>query len=259
MNRYTTLVLMFSVAVITWIQPVWAQAQGAKATPPAPVEAFYCNLKEGKSMKDLMQVADRFSKWADKNDPSYAAWIITPQFGLGAQLPHLIWLGSWANGSEMGKGIAGYAADGRDLQDAFDGVIDCSMGHVLASSVEINAPDGPPGDGVVMFTECTIDDGSDWSKAVAAHKSFSGAMRSMGSKGSSWAFFPMLGGGDLAYDYLAVSTFGSWADYGAAYDMYVTGGGWQKAMETYKGVASCDKVPPTVWDVKLVHQGKPQA
>jgi len=256
MNRYATAVLVFSVAVISWIQPVKAQAQDAKATPPAPVEAFYCNMKEGKSSKDLMQVAEGFSKWAEKNDPSYAAWIITPQFGLGADLPQLIWLGSWPDGSAMGKGIAGYGAAGGDQKFGFDAVLDCGMGHVLASSIEINAPDGPPGDGVVMFTECNIDDGSDWSKAVAAHKSFSGAMRSMGSKGSSWLFFPMLGGGDLAYDYLAVSTFKNWADYGAAYDMYVTGGGWQKAMATYEGVASCDAVPPTVWDVKLVRQGK---
>jgi hypothetical protein len=256
MNRYTTAVLMLSAAVITWIQPAQAQAQDAKAMPPAPVEAFYCNLKEGKSKQELMQVAERFSKWADKHDPGYAAWVLSPQFGLGAELPQLIWLGSWPNGSAMGKGIAGYQKDGRDLADAFDTVLDCSMGHALASSIEINVPDGPPGDGVVMFTQCSIAEGSDWNKAVTAHKSFSTAMRSMGAKGSNWVFFPMLGGGDLEHDYLAVSTFKDWADYGAAYDIYVTGGGWQKAMETYKGVTSCNERSPTVWDVKLVRQGK---
>jgi len=42
-------------------------------------------------------------------------------------------------------------------------------------AIEINAPDSPPGDGVVMFTQCSIAEGSDWSKAVAAHKKYSAA------------------------------------------------------------------------------------
>ena len=104
MNRYTTAVLMLSAAVITWIQP--AQAQDAKAMPPAPVEAFYCNLKEGKSKRDLMQVAERFSSWADKHDPGYAAWVLSPQFGLGAELPQLIWLGLVFAWARWGGGLA---------------------------------------------------------------------------------------------------------------------------------------------------------
>jgi hypothetical protein len=247
---------MCSVAVLTWIQPAQAQVPAADGTPPAPVEAFYCNLKEGKTKKDVMQVAERFSKWADQNDPSAAAWVLTPQFGMGAELPQLIWLGSNPSGSAFGKGLDAWRAGGGEIAAAFDTVVDCSMGHVLASSVEISAPDGPPGDGVVMFSQCKIDAGSDRMKAIAAHKAFAAAMRAMGSKGSNWLFFPMLGGGNPAYDYLGVSTFNNWSDYGAAYDLYVTGGGWQKAMETYKGVVNCNERPPTVWDVKLVRQGK---
>ena len=253
MNKYATAVLMFLAAVITWVQP--AQAQDARAVPPAPVEAFYCNMKEGKSHADLKQVADRFSQWAAKNDATYSAWILTRQFGMGAELPEVIWLGSWPSGTALGKGLTAWQAGGRELAQAFDAVVDCSIGHVLASSVQISAPDGPPGDGVVMFSQCSFADGGDYAKAVAAHKAFAGAMRSMGSKGSNWVFFPMLGGGDPVYDYLGVSAFRNWDDFGAAYDLYVTGGGWQKAAETFKGVTSCDQRPATVWDVKLVHQG----
>lgn len=254
MNNYTTAVIVFSVAVTTWIQPT--QAQDAAATPPAPVEAFYCNMQEGKSQKDLMKVAERFSKWADKHDPSASAWVLTPQFGMGAEQPDFVWLGSNPSGSQWGSGLDAWQASGGDIQAAFNDIVDCSMGHVMASSVEISVPDGPPGDGVVMFAQCNIDEGSDWSKAIAAHKSFAGAMRGMGSKASSWIFFPMLGGGNPDYDYLTVSTFKNWSDYGAAYDLYVTGGGWQKAMEIYKGVVTCGQRPPTVWDVKLVRQAE---
>ena len=256
MNRSNAAVLMFSVAVTTLAQPSQAQVPAGEAAGPAPVEAFYCNLKEGKTSKDVMKVAEQFSKWADTNDPSASAWILTPQFGLGAQLPHMVWLGSNPSGSDFGKGLDAWRASGGDIAAGFDSVVDCSMGHVLASSIPISVPDGPPGDGVVMFTQCDIDDDSDWTKAVAAHKTFAGEMRKMGSKGSNWLFFPMLGGGEVEYDYLSVSTFKGWADFGAAYDIYVTGGGWQKAMQTYKDVVECSERIPTVWDVKLVRQGE---
>ena len=102
MKAIPTVVFVFTMAVTTWAQSALAQEAGAK---PGPVEAFYCNLQPGKSMKDLMQVAQRFSKWADKNDPSYSAWILTPQFAQFGEVPQVIWLGSNPSGNQMGKGL----------------------------------------------------------------------------------------------------------------------------------------------------------
>lgn len=244
-------VLTVAVAVSTWTQQALAQGDSG----PSPVEAYFCNLQEGKTMKDVMQVADRFAKWADKNDPDYSAWILTPQFAHLAAAPHVIWLGSNPNGNSMGAGTEKWMTTGNDLQADFDKVVTCGL-HGLASSIEINAPDGPPGDGVVMFTQCNIAEGSDWSKAVDAHKTYSAAMRSLGAKNSNWLFFPMLGGMENRdFDYWGVATFNSWSDFFAAYEIYVSGGGWQKAMEALQGVASCEIGTPSVWDVKLVHKG----
>lgn len=252
MKAITTALLMFSVAVTTWTQSTQAQDAGAK---PAPIEAFFCNLQPGKSVKDLMQVAQRFSKWADKNDPTYSAWILTPRFGQFAELPQVVWLGSNPSGNEMGKALDAWKAGGDDIQGAFNSVMACG-GHSVASSVEVNAPDGPPGDGVVMFTQCSIADGSDWSKAVGAHKKYAAAMRSLGAKNSNWMFFPMIGGtADRDFDYFGVATFNSWTDYFAAYELYVNGGGWKKGMEIMNGVADCGQGSATVWDVKQVHKG----
>lgn len=214
-----------------------------------------CNIKDGKSHKDLMHAAGKIGKWSSKHDPSYNAWILTPQFTSAPNTPDFIWLGSDANGSAFGKGIDKWQKTGGDAAEAFNSVADCSGGHVLASSVTVNAPDGPPGDGVVMFTECHIADGSNWMKAVEAHKSFSAAMRGMGATGSNWMFFPMLGGAERTFSYYGVSTFKNWSDYGAAYDIYTTGGGYQKADAAYKGITDCNRATPTVWDVKLVHKG----
>ena len=249
-QRHVITALMFMVAVTVGNSQVQAQDAGS-----SPLEAFYCSLRDGQSMDDLMQVASRFSKWADKNSPDYSAWILTRAFVQGDQLPQMIWLGSNPTGASMGKLFDAYQKTGGDLAAAFDKVVDCSGGHGLATSVEINAPDGPPGDGVVMFSQCSIADGSDWMKAVEAHKAFSGEMRSMGGKNSNWAFFPMLGGVAPDFDYWAVSTFNNWTDYFGAYDLYTNGEGWKKAMATFKGVTNCNKRPPTVWNVKLVRQG----
>ena len=108
---------------------------------------------------------------------------------------------------------------------------------------------------MVLFSQCSIADGSDWMKAVEAHKAFSGKMRSMGGKNSNWAFFPMLGGVATDFDYWAVSTFNNWTDYFTAYDLYTNGEGWKQAMETFKGVTNCNQRPPTVWNVNLVREG----
>jgi hypothetical protein len=206
-------------------------------------------------MKDLMQVAQRFSKWADKNDPDYSAWILTPRFAQFGEAPQVVWLGSNPSGNAMGKALDAWRATGDDIQNAFNSVMACG-GHSVASSVEINVPDGPPGDGVVMFTQCSIADGSDWRKAIEAHKKYSAAMRALGAKNSNWMFFPMIGGTtDRGFDYWGVSTFKSWTDFFAAYELYVNGGGWKKGMEALNGVASCEEGSPSVWDVKLVRQG----
>ena len=251
MKAITAVVAGLALAISVSMQSALAQ----EGNGSSPVEAFFCNMQEGKTMKDLMQVAGKFAKWADKNDPEYSAWILTPRFAQFAQGPQVVWLGSNPTGNSMGKGLDSWIASGNDLQEEFNRVMQCA-GHGLASSVEINAPDGPPGDGVVMFSQCSLADGSDWSKAVGAHKKFSTAMRGLGAKGSNWLFFPMLGGeADRGFDYWGVSTFKSWTDYFAAYELYTNGGGWQKGMEAMKGVASCGQGTATVWDVKLVRQG----
>ena len=134
----------------------------------------------GKSHADLKQVADRFSQWAAKTmrpiphgySPANLAW---------AELPEVIWLGSWPSGTALVGLLPG--RQGRELAQAFDAVVDC-IGHVLASSVQISVPDGPPGDGV-MFSQCSFADGGDYAKAAAAHKAFSGRCVPWGQKGFS--------------------------------------------------------------------------
>lgn len=250
MNKVLTAVLMYVVAVSTGIQGVQAQEGGASS----PVEAFYCNIREGKGRKDIEKAVDKFNAWSDANDENdgYMAWMLVPQFATEPGTPDLIWLGSWENGVEMGKGIGAYLADGGDVQAGFEAALDCN-GHALASSVEINAPNGPPENGVVMFNQCSYADGKNYQDAMGAHKANAAAMTEMGSKGSSWMFFPMLGADPDGFDYWSVTGFQSYPDFGAAYEMYVNGGGWQKTMGIMQGNVTCRNT--TIWDAYLVRKG----
>lgn len=248
----------YLAAAFVFTATQFGQVQAQEAPPPAPIEAFYCNFHDGKSMKDLEPVATRLNNWAVENDPTYSAWILTPVFGIGKQLPQVVWLGSNPSGNAFGKGLSAWLSTGRDIQTAFDAVIDCGMGHFLASSVEINAPEGIPGDGAVMFSQCKLENGANPVKAIEAHRALSRDMRSLGARNSNWAFFPMLGGGDIDFDYWGVSTFKSWQDYFDAYEIYVNGGGQQKFAQHLGGISNCNDPTPTVWNVKLVRKGSGQ-
>ncbi len=255
MKKYTTAVLMCSVVATPFTFSTVAQAQDANTPGPAPVEAFMCNMNDGMGHKDLMQAAEKVAQWSEKNDPGYYAWILTPQFTSAPNTPDFIWLGSNIDGNAFGQGLDAWQQSGDKAAAAFNRVANCSGGHVLASSVTVNAPDGPPGDGVVMFAECRIADGSNRMNALAAHKGFSADMRGLGANGSSWMFFPVLGGSERTFSYYGVTAFKNWSDFGAAYELYTTGGGYQKGMAAYEGVTDCNYRTPTVWDVKLIRKG----
>lgn len=231
-----------------------AQEQESEASA-VPVEAFYCDLQEGKDMEDLVSVADRFSKWADKHNTGYSAWILTPAFGQFQELPQVIWLGSNQSGDAMGEGLDAWLKTGGDIQEAFDEVVACNA-HALASSTSVLAPEGPPHSGVVMFTQCSLTEGDNWMSAVQAHAASAQGMRDLGAENSNWLFFPMLGGAALDFDYWSVATFSDWTSFFTAYELYVNGGGWQQMQQLLDGVAQCSGRTPTVWNAELVRRAE---
>jgi hypothetical protein len=236
--------LAAAVAAFT-VMPAMAQ----DTAPIVPVEMFYCDLREGAEMSDLKAVAADFAKWAKKRG-DYSAWIITPQFRTTEATWQVGWLGSWTSGAGMGAGIDAYRAEGGKLAAAFDEVITCS-GHGLASSMEIHAPNGPPDNGLVWFSSCSLEDGASMADAMKAHGRYAAAMRDKGAEGgSSWAFVPTLGGGSPDFDYYHVAAWSRYADFGKGYDIYFNGGGMAVMEEATAGVVSCDT--PRIYDAQLV-------
>ena len=138
---------------------------------------------------------------------------------------------------------------GGELLDDYEATIDCNRG--LAASVEVNAPNGPPENGVVWFSSCTVSEGSTQADAFEAHSSVAAALREMGGKAQSWLFYPSLGFGDLPFDYYSVVTFNSMSELGEGWEMYYNKGGWQKAAENE--AADCDS--PRVYSANAMQMG----
>jgi hypothetical protein len=246
MKKILAVVMIFT-ACMGWMHPV--QAQDGKGVP---VEFFACNWQDGKGMADLEKVGKKFSQWADKNDTGYSAWILTPQFHSAEVGFDVGWLGSWPSFNDFGKGQDTWMAGGRELGADFGEVIDCQS-HGSATSAVVNAPDGPPDNGVVMFAQCTLQEGKSPTEALPAHRAAGKAMKAMGSKAASWLFFPGMGSGDIDFHYWSVLAFKSYSDLGAASEMFFNGGGWEKVRGTLAPVSRCRS--PAVFDARLVRAG----
>jgi hypothetical protein len=155
-------------------------------------------------------------------------------------------------GTMMDGRMSGPAAE---MLKGYNDIVDCSSGHVLMSSITVHAPNGPPDNGVVMFSSCKIAEGSSMGAASAAHMKASADMRKRGGKGSSWLFYPALGFGAVDFDYYQVIAMDNYAALGESFDLMTNGGGWEARQKLFKGATSCDS--PRVYDARLVR--KPEA
>ena len=239
-----------AVAVVAVTNMAWTgQALGQDEPPTvAPVELFACTFKEGKGMEDMAKLNEKFKKWSKKQDDGYSAWTITPQFRTNDGQFDVGWIGSWQAGSAMGKGLDTWMKGNDGLGAAYAELIDCS--HSLVSSVAINAPAGPPNDGVVWFSSCSMNEGVNSRQAFEAHKKFSAGMRQLGGKGQSWLMYPALGFKDLDFDYYSVVSFNNYAELGEAWHLWTNGGGYEKHGPGLMSVVTCDS--PRVYDARLV-------
>jgi hypothetical protein len=234
------------VVIISWTQFVIAQQEPPKAVP---VDFRACNFQDGKGMDDLKKVAAKFREYANKNDFSYAAWTLVPQYHNGADFD-VGWLGAWPSGEAFGVSMERWNTTGRDLQAQFNEVMDCTSRHEMAASLPINASDGTPENGVLMFYQCTLHDGKTLNEAYAAHLQAGMAMKALGSLAASWFLQPVAGAGDINFDYYHVVGFYRYSDMGATMEMYANGGGKQEQQKILGDISSC--ATPVIFDALSV-------
>jgi hypothetical protein len=233
------LVVVFAAAAVS---PAFAMEW---TTSAAPVDFRACNFRDGKTMSDLDKVTAKFRDYANKNDLAYTAWTLVPEYhtDLGYDIG---WLGAWPNSEAYGVSMELWKSTGKQLAAEFNQVIDCSGRHEMALSKPINAPQGTPEDGVLMFYACSLNDGVDLDKAYAAHLKAGTEMKGMGSLAVSWMFLPAIGAAQADFDYYHVIGFYRYSDMGATMEMYFNRGGIQKQQAILGKVSSCRT--PTVFD-----------
>ena len=194
-------------------------------------------------MEDLQKVTAKWNKWMDANSTAaYTAWIMTPVLSSSNMPNDVVWMGAWQNGTEMGKGMQEWADQGADLNRDFLDTIDCAE-HSQAASVNIRPPGGEwPGEqGVAAFSNSTVAEGKTVPDAMAVHRAWAEHLDSTGSKAGMWAFFPGAGQNEHDWHYKIVVSHPDYISYGADWENFTNGQGWQKAMEMGSGkVVNCD-------------------
>jgi hypothetical protein len=246
MNK--TLLALLSVWVMSagWASSAFALEQAVKQSP---VDFRACNFRDGKGMKDLEKVNASFREYANKHDFGYAAWVLTPEYFADAGFD-VGWLGAWTDAESFGVSMEKWNAPGNQVAAEFNTVIDCSLRHEMASSLPINAPASTPVNGIVMFYECSLEEGKTLNNAYAAHLEAGQAMKGKGSLAMSWFYTPALASGEIDFDYYHVVAFSRYSDMGATMEMYVNGGGQDLQREILGGTASCRT--PVVMDALSV-------
>ncbi|TDG12721.1 hypothetical protein E2F43_14185 [Seongchinamella unica] len=236
MNKVPAASVAFAfAAMLSYGQAVSAQGGPVKA---APVDFRACSFREGKGMKDLDRISEKFRDYASEHDFNYAAWTLIPQFQ--SAVPYDIgWLGAWPSNEAFGISMEKWMTTGKELAGEFNEVMDCGSRHELALWVPVTAAESTPEEGVLMISRCALLDGKTNDDAYQAHIAFGNHMRGLGSMASSWLFYPTMGTVSADFDYYHAVAFYRYSDFGAALELYSNGGGYQVAQETLETVSDC--------------------
>ncbi|MEQ8801035.1 MAG: hypothetical protein RLP45_03260 [Haliea sp.] len=213
-----------------------------------PVELYACTFRDGKGMQDLEKANANFKKWAASNTSGHSAWMITPQFRSMDTEFHVGWIGAYQSAADFGSSTDKWVNASGSVSKAYYDAVDCS--HAMMSSYATGGQEGAPGDGVVWFSRCSLEDDASVADAAAGHARVADMMEDMGAGGSSWIFVPGLGFGDAEFDYYHVAAWPSYPAFAKAWEAYVNGGGMAKAMELHEGVSSCKS--PNMYDAQLI-------
>lgn len=239
------------IATVIAVSVGWAPSALTAAEKPraAPLDFQACNFRSGKNMADLDKVSEQFRQYANKNDFAYSAWTLTPQYHSGAGFD-VGWLGAWPDGVSYGVSMDKWRTTGRDIAAKFNQVLDCSSRHELVMSLPINAPEGTPTDGVLLIYQCTLQDGKNLDEAYAAHLEWGSVKKGLGFLDNSWMFQPVIGVGDIDFDYYHAVVFSRYSDLGAAMEVYANEGGMQKRENILENIVSCKA--PDIYDALSV-------
>ncbi|MDO8861086.1 hypothetical protein Q6D67_05165 [Haliea sp. E1-2-M8] len=174
--------------------------------------------------------------------------MITPQFRSAESEFHVGWIGAYQSAEDFGASMDKWVNASGSVSQTYSDTLDCT--HALMASYTVGAPEGPPEDGLVWFSRCSLADDASFADAAASHAKVTAMMREMGAKGSSWILVPGLGSGDAEFDYYQVGAWPSYPVFASAWEIFINGGGMAKSNALQDGVTRCKS--PNVYDAKLI-------
>jgi hypothetical protein len=242
MNKKATAILAaIPLALSAWVT---VNAQEEEDAPPyvTPVDTFTCNYNDGKGPDDLKKAAADWNVWMDNQGTNnYGAVTLTPYY-YGDDSFDVGWLGFWTNQEAMGEGIDSYLTKGTKQAEGFSKVVTCDT-HEHWATINVKKPkEGPPPDNfVLMFSNCTIGEDTEWEALKAGIDEAAAYMTEQNFGNGAWMMWRVFGGaGEPDWDFKWVTSYDNYTDFGKAYQHNANGGGRQKMNEIMGDMLDCD-------------------
>jgi hypothetical protein len=208
-----------------------------------PAELFVCKYRDRQDKGDLDRVITRWTSYMDeRGNDDYAAWTLTPyHYGQDTDFD-VIWMGAYKDGNAMGAGVDQWFAEGGDINDAFEEVLDCNAHEGFASAMYKSPPNNEtPVSSIISMMNCKLQEGRRYADVKAAEMKWAEYMTSTGSTAGTWHWFPTYGGvGGGDFDYKIVTAYSNYSELGADWERNANGGGRETGIELFSDVDDCD-------------------
>jgi hypothetical protein len=238
--------LLTSVVLLPLLLSGWtaAFAQEEEDKPPyvTPVDTFTCSYNDDKGPGDLEKAITNWNAWMDDEGvDSYGAVTMTPYY-FGDDTFELGWLGFWTSQEAMGTGIDNYLTKGGEAAEGFNDALTCDS-HEHWATINVKPPkEGPaPDNFVLMFSNCTVAEDTEWDVLMPAIKEAMAYMTDQELGNGAWMMWQVFGGGgDPGWDFKWVTSYANYTEFGKAYQHNANGGGRQKMNEIMGDMMDCD-------------------
>jgi hypothetical protein len=239
----------FIAAAVAFACNLSANAQDSVVFVPVDING--CTFNEGRGPADLDAAVEKFNAYMDGNDnDAYAAWTMTKAYTSPDQEFDFAWLGAHKNGTTMGAGADAWRASGGEVLAEFGKVATCAGWGNYASRMFKAPPGGNvPQDGVMVFSNCKVEEGKTYDDAIAAVNEWVGILTEAGSTAAMYHWYPVYGTGENDINYKAVTAYPNHTELGKDYDRIGNGGLFVKQNELMRGVVDCDV--SRVYDAKM--------
>lgn len=237
--------LVCAIVLTVSVSSVFAQDEEANfelASKVIPVEVFACTYNDGKGPSDLDEVSDNFNAYMDgRGATTYAAWTLTKFYTGPDQNFDFLWLGAWTDGNAMGADTDTILSTGGDVVAEFFALADCGV-HTGAASINYKLPEGgTPGNSVLTFSNCSIEEGHAYPEVADAATAWATALTEAGSQAAIYHWFPVYGGAGAGdSNFTIVTAYRNFTDMGADFERMTNGRMFMESNALFGGLTDCD-------------------